>query len=503
MSQGPCRLTLWEHGVNSQGANETFTGSKGVDHNDSASAYSTEGNCTNTSWAVFFHNPPEQGSGIVIGKGDAAGGPLWNTHGEGKGSLNHRFYKIDDEISYVKKVEFPAIPEGAILEEIDVYGRRADERQGQWGHYPFVDSLDLSNPNHDQQLITVDIRGAPCPGGAGIPIGHRTYKCMYKNNSEIQALYSAIKNKPGDPRHNLYGKVVNKYCEDNEKINDSVGGGLTCESFGADREVWCAVDKRIQNEPGCSAGAVGRDLHEKMAGTYCKENPGDKWCECYNLKNKVCLTDKNAAGCKHAYGILEENKDALGPAILIKRTKEDIKAGKDVEANRKLLKELEAQDGYPILKQNVHCRPNACASEYGGFIPHNAKSDCKSSYKICDQDIDIRNQSNGDIIVACNTGIPYKEPSWWNDPLPPYERKRDFPYNLFPLNKTPMFKFPKKFRWKSKNVRYHVYSGTVSGILFILCLVALFMVIRANKTKISSVVNSSPATISKSLKYTF
>jgi hypothetical protein len=79
MSQGPCRLTLWEHGVNSQGANETFTGSKGVDHNDSASAYSTEGNCTNTSWAVFFHNPPEQGSGIVIGKGDAAGGPLWNT----------------------------------------------------------------------------------------------------------------------------------------------------------------------------------------------------------------------------------------------------------------------------------------------------------------------------------------------------------------------------------------------------------------------------------------
>jgi hypothetical protein len=500
-----CKLKLWQHGVGQAGdGNEEFTESRGVTHNDHATSYSTEGDCSNTSWGVFFHNPPEQGSGIIIGKGDAAGGPFHeNHHGEGKGSLNHRFYKINDEISFVKKIEFPAIPEGAILQDINVYGRRADGRQGQWGHYPFVDKLDLENPNHTQQQLTVDIKGEPCPGGFGIPIGHRTYRCMYKNNSEIQMMYSAIKDKPGDPRYDLYGKVVKKYCEDNEKISDSVGGGFTCEDFGADREVWCAVDKRIQNEPGCSAGSVGRDLYEKMAGTYCKENPGDKWCECYNLKNKVCLTDENAAGCKRAYGILEENKDALGPAILIKRTKEDIKAGKDVEANKKLLKKLQAQDGYPILKDKVHCRPNACASEYGGFIPHNAKSDCKSTYKICDQDINIKTQSNGDIIVACNTGIPYKEPSWWNDPLPPYERKRDFPYNLFPLNKTPMFKLPTKFRWKSKNVRYHVYSGTGFTISCIMCIIALFMVIRANKTKISNVLNSSPKTISKSLKYSF
>ena len=123
-----CKLILWENGVNGQGANETFTTSKGVDYNDTASAYSTEGDCSNTSWGLFEHNyepgerievpgkrgplgigraPPTyiegKGRGIIIGKGDAAGGPLWNTHGEGKGSLNHRFYKIDDEISFVKK----------------------------------------------------------------------------------------------------------------------------------------------------------------------------------------------------------------------------------------------------------------------------------------------------------------------------------------------------------------------------------------------------------------
>ena len=501
MSQGPCRLTLWEHGVNSQGANETFTGSKGVDHNDSASAYSTEGNCTNTSWAVFFHNPPEQGSGIVIGKGDAAGGPLWNTHGEGKGSLNHRFYKIDDEISYVKKIEFPAIPEGAILEDIDVYGRRADERQGEWGHYPFVDSLDLSNPNHSQQLLTRDLKGQPCPGGAGIPIGHRTYKCMYKNNAEIQQLYTTlVGTESGDPRNDLYGRVVKKYCEaDNDRIKDAVGGEFTCEDYGADRKTYCGVDDRIKTEPFCSKDILGKDVYHQVATEYCKKNPEDQWCTCYNLVNKVCSTNMQAAGCKRAHTPLDDNKEAFGPAIEISRAKKKVENGE--EGAEEELKRLEAQDGYPILKANTHCRPDVCDNR--GYLPENPKGTCEPSYKICDEDVDIRNTSNQDIIIMCNTGIPYVLPPWWNDPIPPYKRSRKFPYNTFPLNKTPMTHWPKRFRWRSKNVKYHVYSGTVSSILCVMCLVALFMVIRANKTKISSVLNSSPATISKSLKYTF
>ena len=171
-----CKLKLWQHGVGQAGdGNEEFTESRGVTHNDHATSYSTEGDCSNTSWGVFFHNPPEQGSGIIIGKGDAAGGPFHeNHHGEGKGSLNHRFYKINDEISFVKKIELPELPEGAIVEDMDIYGRRADA-QGEWGHYPFVDGTDLSNPNHSQQHLTLEIKGSPCPGAAaGIPIGHKT-----------------------------------------------------------------------------------------------------------------------------------------------------------------------------------------------------------------------------------------------------------------------------------------------------------------------------------------
>ena len=496
-----CKLTLWENGVNGQGANETFTTSKGVDHNDSASAYSTEGDCSNTSWGVFFHNPPEQGSGIIIGKGDAAGGPLWNTHGEGKQSLNHRFYKIDDEISFVKKIELPELPEGAIVEDMDIYGRRAD-RMGQWGHYPFVDGTDLSNPNHSQQLLvhegvggSPEVKGSPCPGAAaGIPIGHRTYRCVYADNNQIQMLYSGLSDKPADPRIDLYGRVVKKYCDDNENISKSVGGGLTCEDMGASREEWCSVDKRIQTEPSCSKPLVGGEVYHRVAEAYCIANPEDEWCTCYNLKNNVCERtaipmESTAAGCKHAHGIINENKKAFGPAIAMQSAESKVaSAEKGTPAHDEAVKnlaELKKMDGYPILVDNVHCRPDACESVLGGgYIPENPKGSCAASYNFCDQDIDIRNMSNMDIVIACNTGLPYVKPDWWDDPIVPYEKKRKFPYNKFPLNKTPMFKLPKlkKFRWKSKNDRYHAYSA--GGLSFTSCLCCIiFMVISRTMSK--------------------
>jgi hypothetical protein len=489
-----CKLTLWENGVNSQGANETFTTSKGVDHNDTASAYSTEGDCSNTSWGVFFHNPPEQGSGIIIGKGDAAGGPLWNTHGEGKGSLNHRFYKIDDEISFVKKIELPELPEGAIVEDMDIYGRRADA-QGEWGHYPFVDGTDLSNPNHSQQHLTLEIKGSPCPGAAaGIPIGHRTYRCVYADNNQIQMLYSGLSDKPADPRIDLYGRVVKKYCDDNENINKQIGGGLTCEDMGASREEWCSVDQRIQTEPSCSKPLIGDEVYHRVAEAYCIANPEDEWCTCYNLKNNVCERtaipmESTAAGCKHAHGIINENKKAFGPAIAIQSAESKVASATEgtpahTEAVKNLA-ELKKLDGYPILVDNVHCRPDACESVLGGgYIPENPKGSCAASYNFCDQDIDIRNMSNMDIVIACNTGLPYVKPDWWDDPIVPYVKKRKFPYNKFPLNKTPMFKLPKlkKFRWKSKNDRYHAYSA--GGLSFTSCLCCIiFMVISRTMSK--------------------
>ncbi len=490
-----CKLTLWEHGVGEASpATETFDASRGVMNNDTHTSYSTEGDCSNTSWGVFFHNPPEQGSGIIIGKGDAAGGPFHeNHHGEGKGSLNHRFYKINDEISFVKKIELPELPEGAIVEDMDIYGRRADA-QGEWGHYPFVDGTDLSNPNHSQQHLTLEIKGSPCPGAAaGIPIGHRTYRCVYADNNQIQMLYSGLSDKPADPRINLYGRVVKKYCDDNENISKQIGGGLTCEDMGASREEWCSVDQRIQTEPSCSKPLIGDEMYHKIAKAYCIANPEDEWCTCYNLKNNVCERtaipmESTAAGCKHAHGIINENKKAFGPAIAIQSAESKVASATEgtpahTEAVKNLA-ELKKLDGYPILVDNVHCRPDACESVLGGgYIPENPKGSCAASYNFCDQDIDIRNMSNMDIVIACNTGLPYVKPDWWDDPIVPYVKKRKFPYNKFPLNKTPMFKLPKlkKFRWKSKNDRYHAYSGVGSIIMCCCCLIMMIVMKRLKR----------------------
>ena len=98
--------------------------------------------------------------------------------------------------------------------------------------------------------------------------------------------------------------------------------------------------------------------------------------------------------------------------------------------------------------------------------------------------------SNMDIVIACNTGLPYVKPDWWDDPIVPYEKKRKFPYNKFPLNKTPMFRFPlgkkkngkrQKFRWKSKNDRYHVYSGGGSIVMCCCCLIMMIMMMRLKR----------------------
>ena len=469
-----CKLILYKD-PNFTGESEEFTGDRGVTHNDQASSYKTTGDCSSTSWGLFKDNEADgnKGNGIIIGKGDASGGNFdGNHHGQGKGSLNHRFYKVGDNISFVKKVPIPTLPAGAIVEDLEVYGRRADG-QGEWGHYPFVNSMDLVNSNHAQQLLmhTPEIKGSPCPGATfGIPIGHRTYRCGYSNNNEIQALYSGLSTNPADPRIDMYGRVVSKYCENNENISNQIGGGLTCEDMGANRETWCSVGERIKTEASCTKTLIGEDAYHRIGSTYCQANPGDEWCICYNLSQGVCITDMEAAGCKHAYGVLDENKDALGPAIQISRAQEDVDKG--VEGAEEELARLEAQSGYPILRDNVHCRPDACER---GYLPKNVKGSCAASYRICDKDIDIRNVSNSDIVVECNSGIPFKLPSWWNDIIE-YTRKRKPPYDRFPLNKTPMTHWPKKFRWRSKNVKYHVYSASgVSGMSCLCCILLLLI----------------------------
>ena len=292
--------------------------------------------------------------------------------------------------------------------------------------------------------------------------------------------------------HFNYDRIVKDFCDDVDNLLVGIGeaadggGSKTCQSIdttGVKTAEWCMLKEDSSDKTGrmgtkenvCNKNGL-KGKYDDTAVEYCKAYPGDEWCICYNLSQGVCLNDMEAAGCKHAYGVLDENKDALGPAVEISRAKQDVDAG--VEGAEAELARLEAQSGYPILRDNVHCRPDACEK---GYKPPNVKGSCAASYSICDEDMDIRNLKNQDIVVKCNTGIPFKLPSWWNDPIE-YTRKRKKPYDRFPLNKTPMTHWPKKFRWRSKNVKYHVYSAGGVSVTSCLCCI-IFMILMRTMSK--------------------
>lgn len=475
-----CKLTLYEDDLG-RNASENITASGPVGNlNNRASSVKMTGDCSNTAWALM-ENPGKDGdygTGIIIGKGDEnkilnINDP--NHHGQGKGSRNHRFYKWYDRVSHVHKIDVPI--EG-IQKDIRIYGKRAD-RLGQWGHYPYINSSDFAQHNNFGHWIDGEgTTGKPCPGGKGYPIGHRTFRCIYNTGAEIQGLYSGVLNAPaGDPRIDLYGEVVGEFCKDVNNIDKIVGGGNTCEDYGANRTSFCSQDDKIKKDPTCTRGIMGDVDYDSIASSYCKSNPNDTWCSCYNLVNKICDSNMNAAGCKDANRFLDENKDAFGIVSEVSAAEYAV-ANEEPGAEQKL-KEAQAKNGYNILKSKTHCRPYACKD---GFLPSNHTQGCASSYRICDKDIDIRNSTNTDIVIACNADFrPSALPDWWDDPFDEsfFDKDRVYPYTIFPLNRTPMHTFPKKFTWKSKNVRYHVYTGSgITAFISCLCILMIVMIRR-------------------------
>lgn len=240
-----------------------------------------------------------------------------------------------------------------------------------------------------------------------------------------------------------WSDLVDEFCSDSENFTKSIGGGLTCKSKDEGNETrakWCGADgTRLKTNGECSKPFLG-NKYDETATAFCKENPNDTWCSCYNLANDVCADNARAAGCKRAHSVLDENKEAF-------------------------------KDGYDILKKNAHCRPRVCDYQ-GGYVPTNVMDTCASSYKMCGKDLDIRNLSNNDIVVECNGDMGDMElPEWWDDENDGSfwdEDPREPPFDVFPLNLTPIRRWPYKYSWKDPNFRYLVYAGVLLALLVLL-----------------------------------
>jgi hypothetical protein len=274
--------------------------------------------------------------------------------------------------------------------------------------------------------------------------------------------------------------LADEFCQSLGNYTQQIGGGLTCEDRDRTnvlRSQWClnqdgpeylttlATDTTLGTEAENRMKSDSRCTKEKLTNKYdetwekyCKAKPDDRHCICYNMKNNVCDTNPNAAGCDY-YKVLEENKEAFS-------TREE----------RAELEEGEEVASYNILKTKGHCRPRSCDS---GYIPPDVKSDCEDTYPICGKDIDIRTHTNTQIAVKCNYDPNRIRtfPDWWTE-----ERDTSFldralerqpPFDKFPLNRLPVTRFPKRFRWKDKNVRYLTYYS--SGSSLCLCIIVILI----------------------------
>jgi hypothetical protein len=280
-----------------------------------------------------------------------------------------------------------------------------------------------------------------------------------------------------------YDALVTEFCGNVDNFVKQVGGGQTCANK-TDlnmRSRWCLLDDvgsdrgtRLKTDAKCAKSQL-RDKYESVATTFCQQNMNDKWCSCYNLKNKVCLTNPGAAGCGY-YKILEDNRGAFGKEPQIQDSK---KPGEMIECSADIHGPCPYSPGYTILKDNAHCRPRACDD---GYIPENVKSDCQPSYNFCEKDINIQSMSNNDIVIDCNGPNFGSLPDWWDEGGDPdfFKEKRCPPFDKSPLNKLPITCFPKKFNWKNKNVRYLTYGGTSS---FSLCCCCIMLILSSLKRR--------------------
>jgi hypothetical protein len=261
-----------------------------------------------------------------------------------------------------------------------------------------------------------------------------------------------------------YSSIIQDFCSDHNNILAGIGPGETCKILddnGSKMAQWCGEKEKSSDtktrmgtqKSDCNKAGL-KQSYDSAAAEYCKAHPTDFWCSCYNVLNHTttCSNNSSAAGCTVV---------------------------KNIEDNKEFFK-----DGYEILKNNMHCRPRVCNRPNLNYVPEGTMNTCASSYNFCGKDIDIVNESNGQIVMACNMGMSdIDEQDWWddgggNDSWLTTKKRRKFPFNKFPLTKLPITEFPEEFDWEEDNVRYLTYGSVGSVVSCCCCMIVIMMLMR-------------------------
>ena len=255
-----------------------------------------------------------------------------------------------------------------------------------------------------------------------------------------------------------WGGMADHFCAKPENFKASIGNGRCLDRHPGARKEYCKLkDNIVKDTDNCSKAKLGEDDYNDVGIAYCKrdgataEEGGKRqaWCKCYNLDSGVCETDLDAAGCRKARDGVEKNK-----------------------------KYFSAEE-YDILRNNMVCRPGECSS---GFLPKNYKDQCKPSYRICGQDVDIGLLSNSQLLVKCHSGeedLPDFMRTGEQKGRSRYEReknrRREPPFDKGVLSKTPIKSWPRRWSTDDKDAQYIVGYTITSAASCLLCAGGLFM----------------------------
>ena len=255
-----------------------------------------------------------------------------------------------------------------------------------------------------------------------------------------------------------WGEMADHFCSKPENFKASIGTGMCKERNPDTRKEYCKLDDNIVTDTdNCSKDKLGDDDYNDVGISYCKRDGEDakqggmrqNWCKCYNLDTGVCETNLDAAGCRDARN--------------------------NVESQKKFF----SAEEYDILRQNMVCRPGTCSN---GFLPKNYQDQCKPTYRICGEDVDIGLLSNAQLLVKCHSGeedLPDFMRTGENKGSSRYERnknrRREPPFDQGLLSKTPIKSWPSRWSTDNEDAKYIVGYTITSAASCLLVAGGLFM----------------------------
>ena len=261
-----------------------------------------------------------------------------------------------------------------------------------------------------------------------------------------------------------WGEMADNFCAKPENFKASIGNGMCKERNPDTRKEYCKLEDNIVTDTdNCSKDKLGEDDYNDVGISYCKRDGEDAkqggmrqdWCKCYNLDTGVCETNLDAAGCRTARN--------------------------NVESQKKFF----SAEEYDILRQNMVCRPGTCSN---GFLPKNYQDQCKPTYRICGEDVDIGLLSNAQLLVKCHSGdedLPDFMRTGESLGRSRYERnknrRREPPFDQGVLSKTPIKSWPRRWSTDDEDAKYIVGYTITSAASCLLCAGGLFMMMGKNK----------------------